>query len=107
VDEQSADTDQIAGMQDARHCVVQQRAPQVLTLTALVHSKAPEQDNGHRLVDGKTASDSGGHVTWHDRTRGERVVARNIVVGLLGGDEHARSTAAMALERVFTQPLIE
>jgi hypothetical protein len=54
VDEQSTDPDQLAGLQDACHCVRQQRAPDVLALMASIDGKAREQDDRYWLIGRQT-----------------------------------------------------
>ncbi len=96
VHEHGADSNQLTGLQNSSHRVLQQGASQMLALTALVNRKTTEQNDGHRLAGGKATGDSSRRLLWHHSTGGERVVAGDLVTARCR-DEHARSSAAVAL----------
>lgn len=88
VNEQRTDPNQLAGLYDARHCVQQQRAPEMLALMAGINGQASEQDDGYRLVAGQATQDSRCGFARHHRPGRKRVVAGDIRI-CLSGDEHA------------------
>lgn len=55
MDEECTDPDQLAGLKDSCHAIKQQRAPEVLALTASIDCQATEQDDRHRLVGRQSA----------------------------------------------------
>jgi len=78
----------------------------MLALVASIDSQAPEQDNRDGLVGGQSTREPRRRFARHDRAGSECVVADDVWI-CVGRDEHARATAAMALEGVPTQPFIQ
>jgi len=106
MNEQSTNPDQLAGIQDTSHRIQQQRAPEVPALIAGIDGQSPEQDDGYRLIGCQAAYESRGCCAGHDRPGRECVIASDIRI-CLGRNEHARTTAAMALKGKLAQPFIE
>src|ERR1700720_2905316 len=78
----------------------------MLSLISSADHKAPEQDDGNRLVGRQPAHGARRRSARHHRAGRESVVADYLWIRF-GRDEHARAAAALTLEGVLEQPLIE
>jgi hypothetical protein len=88
VNEQGTYPDQLAGLQDPRHRIPQQRAPEMLALMASIDSKATQQDDGYRLAGGQAPYEPRRRGSRHHRTGRECVIAGDDWI-CLGRDEYA------------------
>jgi hypothetical protein len=106
VDDQRTDPDRVAGGQDTGHRIQQQRSAQPLMVVSSIDCQAPKKDYGHWLVAREAAQQSRRRFAGHDRPGRKRVIAGDINIRH-SGDEHACATAAMTLESMLAQPLVE